>query len=407
MKLNRVGFVGWRGMVGSVLLQRMRAEDDFALIEQPQFFTTSQVGQPGPDIGRATPPLAEARDLDRLAKMEVIVTCQGGDYTAAVHADLRRRGWRGYWIDAASTLRMNADASIILDPVNASVIERGLAAGNKDFIGGNCTVSLMMMALNGLFDADLIEWMAVTTYQAISGGGARQMRELLAQMGRVHHATAALLDDPSSSILHIDKTATEALRAPGLPSAEIGYPLAGSLLPWVDRDLACGVSREEWKGAAEGNKILGKMFDREVDGGSDHNGLAGGGLERADLGADPLLAGAAIPIESLCIRIGVLRCHSQAFTIKLKEKLPENDLGDLIAGGCDWVKLVANERQASLAQLTPAAVSGTLDIAVGRLRKLALPTASGEIISAFTVGDQLLWGAAEPLRRMLRILHRH
>lgn len=371
MKLHRVGFVGWRGMVGSVLLQRMMAEDDFSLIDEPLFFTTSQAGQPGPDIGREVPALVDAGDLDALAEMDAVVTCHGGDYTRAVHARLRSLGWGGYWIDAASALRMTPDATIVLDPVNLPVIERGLGLGQKDFIGGNCTVSLMMMALNGLFNADLIEWMTVMTYQAVSGGGARQMRELVEQMGCVYRAAGGLLEDPASSILAIDKNVTDALHSERLPVTEIGVPLAGSLLPWVDEDLDSGISREEWKGAAEANKILGRE-DRPI------------------------------PVESLCVRVGVLRCHSQAFTIKLKKDLPVEEVGEILERGNDWVTLVANDRRQSLSRLTPAAVSGTLDIAVGRLRKL--PVNGGGYLSAFTVGDQLLWGAAEPLRRMLRIL---
>lgn len=382
MKLRRVGFIGWRGMVGAVLLQRMLAEDDFSIIEQPLFFTTSQVGQPAPRLGCRQPPaLLDANDLNALGEMEAIVTCQGGDYTAAVHARLRSRGWDGYWIDAASKLRLASDAVIILDPVNRSLIEQGLADGKKDFIGGNCTVSLMMMALAGLFNADLIDWLSVTTYQAISGGGARQMRELLAQMGHVHQAVSEMLAEPTYSILDLDKSATDALRSAQLPNAEIGFPLAGSLLPWVDREVAHahGLSREEWKGAVEANKILG----REA---------------------------APIPIESLCVRIDALRCHSQAFTIKLKQDLPTDEICAILAQGNDWVSVVANDRQQSLSRLTPAAVSGSLNIVVGRLRKLNSLTkfsAEGGYISAFTVGDQLLWGAAEPLRRMLRILHQH
>ncbi len=382
MKLNRVGFVGWRGMVGVVLLGRMVAEDDFALIEQPLFFTTSQAGRPAPAIGggREAPALVDAYDLDALSQMEVIVTCQGGDYTGAVHSRLRGLGWDGYWIDAASTLRLAPEATIVLDPVNLAVIERGLASGRKDFIGGNCTVSLMMMALDGLFNAGLIEWMTVMTYQAISGGGARQMREFVGQMEVVSGAAGGLLADPDSSVLEIDHATTDALRSARLPVTEIGAPLASSLLPWVDRDLGAGVSREEWKGAREANKILGRTED-----------------------ADDL-----IPIESTCVRVGVLRCHSQAFTIKLKEDLPEDEIGRLLDEGNDWVSLVANEREQTLARLTPAAVTATLDIPVGRLRKLSLGDGErGAYISAFSVGDQLLWGAAEPLRRMLRILHQH
>ncbi|MDD9858790.1 MAG: aspartate-semialdehyde dehydrogenase [Gammaproteobacteria bacterium] len=379
MKLNRVGFVGWRGMVGSVLMQRMIAEHDFSLIDQPLFFTTSQAGQPGPDLGpdsgHKIPPLVDAGDLDALARMDAIVSCQGGDYTQATHARLRSRGWCGYWLDAASTLRMAPHSTIVLDPVNRAVIERGLAAGQRDFIGGNCTVSLMMMALDGLFNAGLVEWVTVMTYQAASGGGARQMRELVAQMGAAHRSAEALLTDPGRSILDIDEAVTAALRSAQLPAAQTGYPLAGSLLPWIDRDLGEGMSREEWKGAAEANKILG------------HNGRA-------------------IPIESVCIRVGVLRCHSQAFTIKLKRDLPVDEIGEMVERANDWVSVVANEREPSLARLTPAAVTATLDIPVGRLRKLSL-NGSGGHLAAFSVGDQLLWGAAEPLRRMLRILHQH
>lgn len=375
MKLDRIGFVGWRGMVGSVLLQRMLAEDDFSLIAEPLFFTTSQVGQAAPNIGRETPPLADATDLDALAKMEVIITCQGSDYTNAVHSQLRSRGWQGYWIDSASALRMNDDSTIILDPVNRHIIEQGLANGQKDFIGSNCTVSLMLMALDGLFNADLIEWMSIMTYQAISGGGAVQMRELLTQMGDLHAAAAEQLAVPDSAILDMDKIVTDTMQSPQLPHANIGFPLAGSLLPWVDSEVGDGISREEWKGAMETNKILGR-------------------------------ASAPIPLESTCVRIGVLRCHSQAFTVKLKKELPEEEIEQILEQGNDWVSVVANTRTETLARLTPAAVTGTLDIAIGRVRNLQFPNASGNggFMSAFTVGDQLLWGAAEPLRRMLRIL---
>lgn len=372
MKLNRVGFVGWRGMVGSVLLQRMIEEEDFALIDEPIFYTTSQSGQPGPDIGREIQSLQDAHDLDSLANMDAIITCQGGDYTTAVHAELRRQGWDGYWIDAASTLRMSADATIILDPVNLPVIEQGLAAGQKDFIDGNCTVSLMMMALDGLLNADLVEWISVATYQAISGGGARQMRELIEQMGVVNEVAKDLLAEPTSSILDIDQTVINTIRSPQLPATEIGAPLAGNLLPWIDQDLDSGISREEWKGAVETNKILGRE-------------------------AKP------IPIESTCVRIGTLRCHSQAFTIKLNSDLPLDEIEQILEQGNDWVTRVENTREASLTKLTPACVSGTLNIPIGRIRKLNL---GAQYISAFTVGDQLLWGAAEPLRRMLGILAR-
>ena len=370
MKLHRVGFVGWRGMVGSVLLQRMIAEDDFSLIDQAVFYTTSQAGQPGPDIGREIQPLQDAYDLDSLGNMEVIITCQGGDYTTETHTKLRQQGWDGYWIDAASTLRMSADSTIILDPVNLAVIERGLANGQKDFIGGNCTVSLMMMALGGLLNADLVEWISVVTYQAISGGGARQMRELIAQMGVVNQSAHDLLADPTSSILDIDQAVINTIRSPQLPTTAIGGPLAGNLLPWIDQDLPDGISREEWKGAVETNKILA----RETQ---------------------------PIPIESICIRVGTMRCHSQAFTIKLNRDLPLDEIEQTLEQGNDWVSLIENNRTASLTQLTPASVSGTLNIPVGRVRKLNL---GAHYISAFTVGDQLLWGAAEPLRRMLRIV---
>ena len=370
MKLNRVGFVGWRGMVGSVLLQRMREQNDFSIIEEPVFYTTSQTGQPGPDIGRGSQALKDASDLDSLGKLDVIVTCQGGDFTSTVHSKLRQQGWNGYWIDAASTLRMAPGSSIILDPVNLPVIEQGLASGQKDFIGGNCTVALMMMALDGLFNANLVEWMTVMTYQAISGGGARQMRELIAQMGGVHDRARNLLSQPSSSILDVDQNVIDTIRSDDLEKDEIGYALAGNLLPWIDKDLDSGTSREEWKGSVETNKILG----------------------RSD---------APIPIESTCIRVGTMRCHSQAFTIKMKQDLPLDEIEGILGDANDWVYVVANEREPSLNKLTPAAVTGTLDIPVGRIRKLNIEPG---FVSAFTVGDQLLWGAAEPLRRMLRIL---
>lgn len=371
MKLNRVGFVGWRGMVGSVLLKRMLEENDFSIIEETVFYTTSQIGKPGPEINGESKPLQDANDIESLKTLDAIVTCQGGDYSADVHTQLRVAGWNGYWIDAASTLRMAEDSIIILDPVNMPVIEQGLRDGKKDFIGGNCTVGLMMMALDGLFNADLVEWMTVATYQAISGGGAKQMRELVAQMGHVHSDALSILSDPSSSILDLDKQVIDSIRSENLPTDEIGFPLAGSLLPWIDKDLDSGTSREEWKGSVETNKILGR--DQSP-----------------------------IPIESTCIRIGTMRCHSQAFTIKMNQDLPLNEIESIIDEANDWVSVVANERNPSLDQLTPAATTGTLSIPVGRIRKLNI----GEgFISAFTVGDQLLWGAAEPLRRMLRILH--
>ncbi len=370
MKLNRVGFVGWRGMVGSVLLQRMMEERDFSLIEEPSFFTTSQIGQPGPDIGQKSSPLLDAKDLDLLGNLDAIVTCQGGDYTAEVHTALRARGWFGYWIDAASTLRMEPEAVIILDPVNMPVIEHGLTSGCKDFIGGNCTVSLMLMALDGLLNADLVEWMTVVTYQAISGGGARQMRELIEQMGYLNAHSRSMLEDQNTPVLDIDKAVIAAMRGSDLPVKEIGYSLAGNLLPWIDKDLDSGTSREEWKGSVETNKILGRDS-------------------------------APIPIESTCIRIGTMRCHSQAFTIKLRHDIPLDQIESLLENANDWVTLIPNQREASLSRLTPAQVTGTLQIPIGRVRKLHM---GGEYLSAFTVGDQLLWGAAEPLRRMLRIL---
>ncbi|MEM7581761.1 MAG: aspartate-semialdehyde dehydrogenase [Acidobacteriota bacterium] len=370
MKLDHVGFVGWRGMVGSVLLQRMMEADDFSLIAEPMFFTTSQVGQSGPDVGRGSQPLRDANDLESLASMDAVVTCQGGSYTSAINGKLRAGGWQGYWIDAASTLRMEDRAVIILDPVNLRVIEQGLADGKKDFIGGNCTVSLMLMALDGLLEANLVDWISVATYQAISGGGAKQMREMLQQMSRIDQDSAALVQDPASAILDVDRTVIDTLRGDDLPVGEIGYPLAGSLLPWIDKDLGDGISREEWKGSAETNKILGR-------------------------------AGAPIPIESTCVRIGTMRCHSQAFTLKLKRAVPLDEVEQRLDQANDWVQLIPNRREASLQMLTPARVTGTLEIPIGRVRKLQM---GEKYLSAFTVGDQLLWGAAEPLRRMLRIL---
>jgi aspartate-semialdehyde dehydrogenase len=356
-------------MVGSVLVDRMREEDDFALIE-PVFFSTSQAGGRGPDIGRETEAVADAHDVAALARCDLLVSCQGGDYTNTVHPKLRAAGWRGHWVDAASALRMNNDAIIILDPVNRDVIDRGLAGGTRDWIGGNCTVSLMLMALGGLFRAGLVEWATAMTYQAASGAGAQNMRELLSQMGSVHASVAGLLADPASAILDIDRRVTATLRSGDLPKQHFGHALAGSLLPWIDKDLANGMSKEEWKGAAEGNKILGRERN-------------------------------PVPIDGLCVRIGAMRSHSQALTLKLTRDLPLADIETLIAGANDWVRVVPNEREASLARLSPAAVTGTLTVPVGRLRKLAM---GGEYLSAFTVGDQLLWGAAEPLRRMLRIL---
>lgn len=367
--MKRVGLVGWRGMVGSVLMQRMQAEGDFAHIE-PEFFTTSNVGGRGPNIGRDVPPLRNAMSIDDLAAMEVIVTCQGGDYTSEVYPRLRAAGWKGYWIDAASALRMKDDAVIVLDPVNMDVITDALARGVKDYIGGNCTVSLMLMGLHGLFKAGLVEWMSAMTYQAASGAGAQNMRELLAQMGAAHGAARALLADPAAAILDIDRRVADVLRGEALPKEHFGVALAGSLIPWIDKDMGNGQSREEWKGQAEGNKILGRE-------------------------AQP------IPIDGICVRIGAMRCHSQALTIKLTRDLPLDEIEDMLAAANPWARVVPNRRDDSMRLLSPAAVTGSLEVPVGRLRKLSM---GPQYLGAFTVGDQLLWGAAEPLRRMLRIL---
>jgi aspartate-semialdehyde dehydrogenase len=365
----KAGIVGWRGMVGSVLMQRMREERDFEQFE-PVFFSTSRVGGAAPDVGRPAGSLRDANDIAALADCDVVLSCQGGDYTNSTHPRLRAAGWRGYWIDAASALRMNDDAVIILDPVNRDVIDAGLRVGVRDYIGGNCTVSLMMMALGGLFREGLIEWMTTMTYQAASGAGAQNMRELIEQMGAAHSAAAGLLADPASAILDIDRAVTARLRDASLPTAQFGAPLAGSLIAWIDKDLGNGQSREEWKGIAETNKILARS-------------------------ANP------IPVEGICVRVSAMRCHSQAMTIKLNRDLPLAEIERLIAGGNDWVRLVPNDRESSIRELSPARVSGTLEVPIGRLRKLAM---GGEYLSAFTVGDQLLWGAAEPLRRMLRIV---
>ncbi len=361
----KVGLVGWRGMVGSVLLQRMQEENDFAGIE-PVFFSTSQAGGAAPMYAGT---LKSASDIAELKKLDVIITCQGGDYTKEIHPALRQAGWQGYWIDAASSLRMEKDAVIILDPVNRNVIDAALANGQKDFIGGNCTVSLMLMALGGLLRANQIKWISSMTYQAASGAGAPNMRELLSQMGVLHGSVAGLLANPSSAILDIDQQVTEVLRGETLPKTEFGFALAGNLLPWIDREVEDGQSREEWKGFAETNKILGT--------------------------SQP------IPVDGLCVRVGAMRCHSQALTIKLKQDLPISEIENLIRNDNQWVKLVPNTKAESLAQLTPAAVSGTLTVPIGRVRKMKM---GPQYLSAFTCGDQLLWGAAEPLRRMLRIL---
>ncbi len=370
--MKKVGFVGWRGMVGSVLMQRMMEENDFAAIES-QFFTTSQVGGKAPNVGKDSAPLKDAKNIADLKAMDIIVSCQGGEYTNEIFPKLQAENWTGHWIDAASTLRMQKDAVIILDPVNAHVIEGALAKGGKIWVGGNCTVSLMLMALNGLFKADLVEWITSMTYQAASGAGAQNMRELLNQMGEAHRVASEFLKDPASAILDIDREVAGTLRDNGFPTAHFGVPLAGSLIPWIDSDLGNGQSKEEWKGGAETNKILGR-------------------------GNNP------IPIDGLCVRIGAMRCHSQAMTIKLKKDVPLDEISQMLAEANEWAKVIPNERQASMRELTPAAVTGKLDTPVGRLRKLNM---GNEYLSAFTVGDQLLWGAAEPLRRMMRILIAH
>jgi len=356
-------------MVGSVLVQRMREERDFDHVE-PVFFSTSQAGGKGPAIGQPTERVGSATDVDALKKLPVIISCQGGDYTNGVYPKLRAAGWKGYWIDAASALRMKDDAVIILDPVNMATIKDGLAAGKKDYIGGNCTVSLMLMGMAGLLQRDLVEWMTCMTYQAASGAGAASVRELVMQMAHLGQVAKPLTDDPAVSALEIDQRVTSALRNGSLPKSEIGYPLAASLLPWIDKDLGNGQSREEWKAQAEGNKILGRS-------------------------ARP------IPIDGICVRVGAMRCHSQAMTVKLRKDVPLAEIEGMLAEAHDWVKVVPNQREPSLAELTPAAVSGKLQVPVGRLRKMPM---GGDFLAAFTVGDQLLWGAAEPLRRMVRIL---
>ena len=374
MKL--VGLVGWRGMVGSVLMQRMQEEGDFAHIE-PVFFSTSNAGGPAPELAKNETTLKDANDIEALKKCDIIITCQGGDYTGDVFPKLRASGWSGYWIDAASTLRMKDDAIIVLDPVNLNVIKDGLTRGIKNYVGGNCTVSCMMMGLGGLFQHDLIDWMTSMTYQAASGGGAQHMRELLTQFGAINAEVKSLLDNPAAAILEIDrKVLAKQHSFSADETKQFGVPLAGNLIPWIDKDLGNGMSKEEWKAGAETNKILGRG-------------------EGFSSGKKP------IPVDGLCIRVGAMRCHSQALTIKLKKDVPLDEINDIIASNNQWVKVVENNREASMRDLTPAAVTGSLTIPVGRLRKLEM---GGDYLSAFTVGDQLLWGAAEPLRRMLRIV---
>jgi aspartate-semialdehyde dehydrogenase len=367
--MKRVGLVGWRGMVGSVLMGRMQEERDFDHIE-PVFFTTSNVGGKGPDIGKDVSALKDAKNINELKAMDIIITCQGGEYTSEISPQLRAAGWKGYWIDAASALRMNDDAVIVLDPVNLGVIKNALTKGVKNYIGGNCTVSLMLMALGALFQKGYVEWLSVMTYQAASGAGAQNMRELLQQMGAAHAAAKNLLADPASAILVIDKTVADTIRSSNFPTQHFGVPLAGSLIPWIDKELPSGQSREEWKGQAETNKILGRS-DKPV------------------------------PVDGICVRIGAMRCHSQAFTIKLTKDIPLDEIEGMIKASSQWVKVVPNKREITMKELTPAAVTGTLTVPVGRLRKLNM---GSQYLGAFTVGDQLLWGAAEPLRRMLRIL---
>jgi aspartate-semialdehyde dehydrogenase len=372
MKL--VGLVGWRGMVGSVLMQRMQDEGDFDHIE-PVFFTTSNAGGAAPKMAKNETTLKSAHDIAELSKCEIIISCQGGDYTSDVFPKLRASGWNGYWIDAASTLRMNDDAVIVLDPVNKDVIKNALSRGVKNYVGGNCTVSCMLMGLGGLFEQGLVEWMTSMTYQAASGGGAQHMRELLTQFGTINGAVKPLLDDPASAILEIDRTVLATQH--GLSADEtkqFGVPLAGNLIPWIDKDLGNGQSKEEWKAGAETNKILGRGES---------------------------FGTSAIPVDGLCVRIGAMRCHSQALTIKMTKDVPLDEITDIIASHNQWVKVVPNTREASMRDLSPAAVTGSLTIPVGRLRKMSM---GPDYLSAFTVGDQLLWGAAEPLRRMLRIV---
>ena len=372
MKL--VGLVGWRGMVGSVLMQRMQDEGDFAHIE-PVFFTTSNAGGAAPKMAKNETTLKDATDITELSKCEIIISCQGGDYTSAVFPKLRAAGWNGYWIDAASTLRMDDNAVIVLDPVNLDVIKNAMTRGVKNYVGGNCTVSCMLMGLGGLFQHGLVDWMSSMTYQAASGGGAQHMRELLTQFGTINQSVKALLDNPAAAILEIDRTVLATQHGMSADETkQFGVPLAGNLIPWIDKDLGNGQSKEEWKAGAETNKILGL-------------GAAFGSRE--------------IPVDGLCVRVGAMRCHSQALTIKLKKDVPLDEINDIIAANNQWVKVVPNTREASMRDLSPAAVTGSLTIPVGRLRKMSM---GGEYLSAFTVGDQLLWGAAEPLRRMLRII---
>jgi aspartate-semialdehyde dehydrogenase len=370
--MKQVGIIGWRGMVGSVLLDRMREEKDFELIS-PTFFSTSQAGADGPRVGSSVAKVLDANDITSLAQLPMLISTQGGDYTQAIHPRLRAAGWKGYWIDAASTLRMDKDAVIVLDPVNLPVMQSARERGIKDYIGGNCTVSLMLMAVAGLIRAGVVEWITAMTYQSASGAGAQNMRELLEQMGALHDSAAALLKNPAASILDIDRAVGAAMAGDSFPRSNFGVPLAGSLIPWIDKDLGNGQSREEWKAAVEANKIMG-------------------------------LESQPVPIEGVCVRVGSMRCHSQALTIKLSRDVPLSEVEELLAAGNSWVRIVPNNKEDSIRALSPAAVTGKLDIPIGRLRKLSM---GGEYLSAFTVGDQLLWGAAEPLRRTMRFLLAH
>ncbi|HDY7982269.1 aspartate-semialdehyde dehydrogenase [Vibrio vulnificus] len=365
----RVGLVGWRGMVGSVLMQRMVEEKDFDLIE-PVFFSTSQIGIPAPNFGKDAGLLQDAFNIDALKQLDAVITCQGGGYTEKVYPALREAGWKGYWIDAASTLRMAPDSIITLDPINLAQIQQGIHSGTNTFVGGNCTVSLMLMALGGLYKQGMVEWMSAMTYQAASGAGAQNMRELISQMGVINDAVSSELANPSSSILDIDRKVAETMRGSSFPVDNFGAPLAGSLIPWIDVKRENGQSKEEWKGGVEANKILG-------------------------------LQNSPIPIDGTCVRIGAMRCHSQALTIKLKQNVPLDEIEEIIASDNEWVKVIPNERDITAQELTPAKVTGTLSIPVGRLRKMSM---GDDFLNAFTVGDQLLWGAAEPLRRTLRII---
>ncbi|MFA4727976.1 aspartate-semialdehyde dehydrogenase [Vibrio vulnificus] len=365
----RVGLVGWRGMVGSVLMQRMVEEKDFDLIE-PVFFSTSQIGIPAPNFGKDAGLLQDAFNIDALKQLDAVITCQGGGYTEKVYPALREAGWKGYWIDAASTLRMAPDSIITLDPINLAQIQQGIHSGTNTFVGGNCTVSLMLIALGGLYKQGMVEWMSAMTYQAASGAGAQNMRELISQMGVINDAVSSELANPSSSILDIDRKVAETMRSSSFPVDNFGAPLAGSLIPWIDVKRENGQSKEEWKGGVEANKILG-------------------------------LQNSPIPIDGTCVRIGAMRCHSQALTIKLKQNVPLDEIEEIIASDNEWVKVIPNERDITAQELTPAKVTGTLSIPVGRLRKMSM---GDDFLNAFTVGDQLLWGAAEPLRRTLRII---